>query len=49
VAITDDAEYERLLVKKATMPATKFGDAYEPAHLESIEKLSQKNMELSSE
>jgi hypothetical protein len=33
------------MVKKATMPRTKFGDAYDPTHLESIEKLTRKNME----
>jgi hypothetical protein len=43
VAIVDDAEYESLMAKKAAMPKTKFGDAYDPAHVESINKLSQAN------
>ena len=29
-----------LMKKKASMPKTKFGDAYDPAHVESIRKLS---------
>jgi kynurenine formamidase len=44
VAIVEDAEYDELLARKAAMPKTKFGDAYNPAHLESINKLSQINL-----
>ena len=44
VAIVDDAEYESLMAKKAAMPKTKFGDAYQPGHVESINKLSKENM-----
>ncbi len=41
VAFVDDAEYAELMKKKAAMPKTKFGDAYNPAHVESLNKLSQ--------
>jgi hypothetical protein len=40
----DDAEYEELMAKKASLPATKFGDAFDPAHVESINKLSAANL-----
>jgi arylformamidase len=40
VAFVDDDEYEDLMKKKASMPKTKFGDAYDPTHVESISKLS---------
>jgi len=44
VAMVDDAEYEGLMAKKTSLPKTKFGDAYNPAHVESINKLSVENM-----
>ena len=44
VAMVDDAEYEQLMAKKASLPKTKFGDAYNPVHVESINKLSVENM-----
>jgi hypothetical protein len=40
----DDAEYESLMAKKAALPKTKFGDAFDPAHVESINQLSKQNM-----
>jgi arylformamidase len=40
VALVDDGEYEALMKKKAKMPQTRFGDCYDPAHYESINKLS---------
>jgi arylformamidase len=40
VAFVDDAEYEKLMAKAATMPKTKFGDAYDPTHVERLNKLS---------
>jgi arylformamidase len=43
VAMLEDAEYEALMAKKAAMPKTKFGDAFNPAHVESLNKLSQAN------
>jgi hypothetical protein len=36
VAFVDDAEYEALMAKKAAMPKTRFGDAYDPAHVENL-------------
>jgi hypothetical protein len=44
VAIVDDDEYEQLMAQKASLPATRFGDAYNPAHLESINALSKANL-----
>ena len=44
VAIVDDGEYEALMAKKAGLPKTKFGDACDPKHVESINKLSQANL-----
>ncbi|MDO9299881.1 MAG: cyclase family protein, partial [Anaerolineales bacterium] len=44
VAMVEDAEYEALMAKKATMSKTKFGDAYEPAHVESLNQLSKANL-----
>ena len=43
VAFVDDDEYQDLMKKKASMPKTKFGDAYDPAHVERLEKLSSTN------
>ncbi len=40
VAMVDDAEYEELMAKKAALPKTKFGDAYDPSHVEKLNKLS---------
>ena len=45
VAMVDDAEYEALMAKKASLPKTKFGDAYDPAHVERLNKLSRQNLE----
>ena len=36
VAFLDDDEYEDLQAKKAALPKTKFGDAYNPAHVENL-------------
>ena len=44
VAFLEDDQYEAMMAKKATMPKTKFGDAFNPAHVESINKLSKANM-----
>jgi arylformamidase len=44
VAILDDQEYAELLKKKASMQKTKFGDAYNPGHVDNINILSQANM-----
>jgi len=44
VAFLDDAEYDKLMAKKASMPKTKFGDAYDPTHVERLNKLSKANL-----
>jgi hypothetical protein len=44
VAFVDDSEYDKLMKVKATLPKTKFGDAYNPAHVESLNKITAKNM-----
>ena len=44
VAILEDDEYTKLMAKKAGMPKTRFGDAFDAAHLESINKLTEANM-----
>jgi hypothetical protein len=31
-----DEEYEELMAKKATMPQTKYGDCYDPTHVERL-------------
>ena len=36
VAIVDDDEYEALMAKKASMPKTRFGDAYDPEHVKRL-------------
>jgi hypothetical protein len=35
-------EYEELMARKAGMPKTKFGDGYEPEHVESIQRLTRR-------
>jgi arylformamidase len=42
VAFVEDDRYQELMKKKAGMKATKFGDAINPDHVKSIEKLSKK-------
>jgi len=42
VAFVEDDVYGELAARKARMPATKFGDCYEPAHVASIERLTRK-------
>ncbi len=42
--MVDDERYEALMAKKAALPKTKFGDANDTAHVESINKLSQANL-----
>ena len=42
VAFVEDDHYEELMAKKASMPKTKFGDASDPAHVESLNNLSEK-------
>jgi len=40
--MVDDDEYEALMALKAGMPKTRFGDAYNPAHVESIQRLTRR-------
>jgi arylformamidase len=42
VAMVDDDEYEELMARKAEMPKTKFGDWYDPAHVEQINELTRR-------
>ncbi len=44
VAAVDDDEYIELMKKKADLPKTKFGDAYNPRHVESINAISKENL-----
>ncbi len=41
VAFVDDDRYEQLMALKADLPKNKFGDASDPAHVESLTKLSR--------
>jgi len=43
VAFLEDKEYEDLMNKKASMPKTKFGDAYDPTHVERLNKITMQN------
>lgn len=43
-AFVDDAEYDQLMQQKEKMPKTKFGDCYDPAHVERVNKLTAENM-----
>jgi arylformamidase len=40
VAFLEDKEYDDVMKKAATMPKTKFGDAYDPTHVDRLNKLS---------
>ncbi len=44
VAFVEDDEYEELMKKKEALPKTKFGDAFQPKHVESLNKISKANM-----
>lgn len=44
VAFVEDEEYEQLMAKKAGMSKTKFGDAFDPKHVDSLDKLSKANL-----
>lgn len=41
VAFVEDKEYDVLMKKAASMPKTKFGDAYDPTHVDRLNKLSK--------
>jgi len=42
VAMVDDDEYEELMARKAELPKTRFGDGYDPEHVERINRLTQR-------
>jgi kynurenine formamidase len=44
VAIVDDDEYEALMQQKALLPKTRFGDGFDPKHVERINALSKENL-----
>jgi hypothetical protein len=44
VAMVGDDEYDNLMALKANMPKTRFGDAYNPEHVENINKFSAINL-----
>jgi arylformamidase len=41
VAFLEDKEYDEVMKKAANMPKTKFGDAYDPTHVDRLNKLSK--------
>jgi kynurenine formamidase len=45
VAFVDDERYEELMKQKASMPKTRFGDAYDPTHVERLDRLTKASME----
>ena len=42
VAMVDDDEHEELMALKAKLPQTRFGDCYDPEHVESISRLTRR-------
>jgi hypothetical protein len=40
--MVDDAEYEEMMARKAALPKTRFGDGYDPGHVESIQRLTRR-------
>ena len=40
VAMVDDDEYEALMAPKKALPVTRFGDCYDPQHVERINRLT---------
>jgi arylformamidase len=41
VAFVDDGEHDNLMARKAQLPKTRFGDAYDPEHVQKINGLSR--------
>jgi hypothetical protein len=39
--MVDDDEYGELMARKAELPKTRFGDGYDPEHVERINKLTK--------
>ncbi len=44
VAFLEDKEYDKLMAKKEKMPKTKFGDAYDPKHVERLNAITASNL-----
>ena len=42
IAFVDNDEYEELMARKAQLPRTRFGDAYNPEHVAKINNLSER-------
>jgi hypothetical protein len=42
VAMVDDDEYEELMARKKELPLSRFGDCYDPEHVEAIERLTRR-------
>src|SRR5512136_2707821 len=42
VALVDDAEYTELMARKEAMRKTRFGDCYEPVHVEQLNRLTRR-------
>jgi arylformamidase len=42
VAMVDDDEYDELMARKAELPQTRFGDCFDPEHVERINRLTQR-------
>jgi hypothetical protein len=38
----DDEEYEVPMARKAELPKTRFGDGYDPAHVENVNRLTRR-------
>jgi kynurenine formamidase len=45
VVFVEDDEYKQLMAKKEKMPKTRFGDAYDPKHVENLDKIAAKNLQ----
>jgi hypothetical protein len=41
--MVDDDEYEELMARKASMPKTRFRDAYDPAHVENTKRPTRRS------
>jgi hypothetical protein len=42
VAMVEDGEYEEMMARKAGSPKTRFGDGYNPEHVENIQRLTRR-------
>jgi hypothetical protein len=40
--MVDDDEYEELMARKKELPLSRFGDCYDPEHVEAIERLTRR-------